>query len=84
MGKTKLIDKLAEQLRREKPNSIIDKGSFSDGSGSWIEIQPKGIDLAKKYVIMEVLSFNGAGTVLTDVNCYKNHIDVSFNSEKII
>ena len=80
----KLINKLTKQLEREKPNHSICVDSFSDGSASWIEIRPKKIDLTKKYIIIEVLSFNYEGTVLRDVSCYRDNIEINFSSEKIV
>ena len=79
----KLIERLAKQLTESNSDKEINVDEFSDGSASWIEIRPKKVDINKKYIIIEVLSFNGKGTKLESVNCYKENIIVTFESEII-
>lgn len=83
MKKNALINKLARQLAYNNPEKIIEVDVFSDNSAAWIEIKPKNIDLKKGYSIVEVLTFDGEGKQLMEVNCYKNIYTVTEESEKI-
>lgn len=84
MAKKKLTERLAKQLEFNNPNKIITVDSFSDGSGSWIEIKPNEIDMKKGYNIIEVLSFNGRGTELESVKCYKEIYTMHSETEAIV
>ena len=81
--KKKLIERLAKQLEFNNPEKVINVDSFSDGSASWIEIKPKVMDIKKGYSIVEVLSFNGRGTELESVKCYKEVYTIHSESEII-
>jgi len=81
--KIRLIDKIAEQLKESNPSSIIEVDSFSDGSASWIEIKPKERSVNKGYYYFQVLTFNGKGSKLTEVNTYKATFEIHEDEEKL-
>ena len=78
-----LIDKLFNQLKKAKPDSNVTIGYMGDNSSSWIEIRPNKIDFNEPNIVVEVLSFNGKGTKLTDVAAYYEHITIQFDSERV-
>ena len=82
--KKRLIDKIAEQLKESNPEQIITVDSFSDNSASWIDIRPKQRSIDKGYYYIQVLSFNGKGSKLMDVNTYKATFEIQEDEEKLI
>ena len=74
-----LITKIFNQLTEENPDKEISIDCFSDGSGSWIEIKPKKLDLTKPSFYTTVLSFNGRGTKIYSVHTYREDIEITTN-----
>ena len=66
----KLIDILYDQLKKQFAH--ITRGRFDDDSGSWIDCyRTCELNLEKRYI--HHLSFNGAGTVLEDVQVWEEN-----------
>lgn len=70
----RLIDILHKQLFEQGNFVEINKGSFDDGSGSWLDCfhETKPDSNGKRYI--KHLSFNGEGTILEDVQVWVEKI----------
>jgi len=82
-GKIKLIDIVYKDLKKHGNYETISKGSFDDGSGSWIELyhslSPDRV--GKRYC--QVISFNGAGTEMDDINIFEEKMSWEDDQKKI-
>ena len=77
-----LIDVLYKQLNQSGNFERVSKGSFDDGSASWIEcyhtISPN--KKGKRWV--KQLAFNGEGTILKDVQVWQDEMTWSDDLQK--
>jgi hypothetical protein len=70
--KKKLIEILYKQLKKSGNFEQVDMDSFSDGSASWIDCYHTLSPDDKGYRYMKHLSFNGEGTILEDVQVWRD------------
>lgn len=77
----RIFDTLYKSL--SEAGFIIETGKLSDGSGSWIEIY-KTKELKNNNLYNICFSFNDAGTILEDVQCFVEEFKLTSSGSKKI
>ena len=83
MAKEKrLIDILYKQLKKSENFELVRMDSFNDGSGSWIDCYHTLSPDSKGYRYSKHLSFNGEGTILDDVQVWREEMTWDVDQSK--
>lgn len=78
----RLIDILYKQLKKSQNFEFIRMGSFDDGSGSWIDCYHTLAPDSKGHRYMKHLSFNGEGTILEDIQVWREEMNWDDDKQK--
>jgi len=81
--KKRLMDTIYKDLKKYGNYESISKGAFDDGSGAWIEAFHKvgPNENGKRYC--QIISFNGDGTEIDDINIYEEKMTWEDDQKKI-
>lgn len=75
----KLIDIICEQLKNSGKFNKVQKGSFEDGSSSWISCYKEG----EKEKYIQEISFNYEGSIIENIETFKETPVVEWVVDKI-
>lgn len=76
--KRTLMERLADMLREDESIDVI-TGCFDDGSGCWIEVEPKIFSDREPYYSYS-MSFNHKQNKLEGVRIFENKVRVEIDS----